>query len=120
MHYDELRKAREELTGPGGDFEIVEADVLGNRLRVYKNAPVSVREVWLSTAQFADRTYLIYQDERLTYAESHRIVNAVAAWLADQGVKPGDRVDGGKIAAIGDSSLSYVKSGRNRVLKVPN
>ncbi|MCA8868736.1 MAG: hypothetical protein KDA67_08810 [Rhodobacteraceae bacterium] len=35
-------------------------------------------------------------------------------------VKPGDRVDGGKIAAIGDSSLSYVKSGRNRVLKVPN
>ena len=92
MHYDELRKAREELTGPGGDFEIVEADVLGNRLRVYKNAPASVREVWLSTAQFADRTYLIYQDERLTYAESHRIVNAVAAWLADQGVKPGDRV----------------------------
>ena len=44
----------------------------------------------------------------------------IAAWLADQGVKPGDRVDGGKIAAIGDSSLSYVKSGRNRVLKVPN
>ena len=30
------------------------------------------------------------------------------------------KVDGGKIAAIGDSSLSYVKSGRNRVLKVPN
>ena len=25
MHYDELLKAREELTGPGGDFEIVEA-----------------------------------------------------------------------------------------------
>ena len=68
MHYDELLKAREELTGPGGDFEIVEAEVLGNRLRVYKNAPASVREVWLSTAQFADRTYLIYQDERLTYA----------------------------------------------------
>jgi len=34
-------------------------------------------------------------------------------------VKIGDRVDGGKVAAIGIDSLSYVKSGRNRVLKVP-
>jgi len=92
MHYTELLKAREELTGPGGEFEIVEAEVLGNRLRVYKNAPPSVREVWLSTLQFADRDYLVYQDERWTYAEAHREVAAAAAWLFDQGVKPGDRV----------------------------
>lgn len=92
MHYAELLKARNELTGPGGAFEIVEADVLGNRLRIYKNAPASVRDVWLSTLQFAERPYLIYQDERLTYAQAHEQVNAVAAWLAAQGVKPGDRV----------------------------
>jgi len=35
-------------------------------------------------------------------------------------VKIGDRVEGGQIAAINTSSLSYVKSGRNRVLKIPN
>jgi len=92
MHYTELLKAREELTGPGGEFEIVEAEVLGNRLRVYKNAPPSVREVWLSTLPFADRDYLVYQDERWTYADAHREVAAAAAWLFDQGVKPGDRV----------------------------
>ncbi|MBA3068758.1 MAG: acyl--CoA ligase [Hyphomonas sp.] len=92
MHYAELLKAREELTGPGGAFEIVEADVLGNRLRIFKNAPPSVREAWLSTLQFADRPYLIYADERLTYADAHTQVNAVAAWLASRGVKPGDRV----------------------------
>jgi len=92
MHYAELLKAREELTGPGGAFEIVEADVLGNRLRTYKNAPASVREVWLDTAQFSDRTYLIYEDERITYEQAHRQVNSVAAWLAAQGVRPGDRV----------------------------
>lgn len=34
-------------------------------------------------------------------------------------VKIGDRVDGGRVAAIGTASLSYVKSGRNRVLKIP-
>ncbi|KCZ66260.1 AMP-dependent synthetase [Hyphomonas sp. L-53-1-40] len=92
MHYTELLKAREELTGPGGEFEIVEAEVLGNRLRVYKNAPPSVREVWMSTLQFPERDYLVYQDERWTYADAHRDVASAAAWMFDQGVKPGDRV----------------------------
>ncbi len=92
MHYAELLKAREELTGPGGAFEIVEADVLGNRIRTFKNAPPSVREVWLSTLQFAERPYLVYQDERLTYGQAHEIVNSTANWLLSQGVKPGDRV----------------------------
>lgn len=92
MHYAELQKAREELTGPGGLFEVTEADVLGNRIRVYKNAPPSIREVWLSTRQFAERPYLIYEDERLTYADAHAQVSAVASWLFAQGVKPGDRV----------------------------
>src|SRR3990167_1797543 len=92
MHYAELLKAREELTGPGGAFEIAEADVLGNRLRIFKNAPATVREFWLSTVQFADRPYLVYGEERLTYGAAHKQVNAVAAWLAAAGVKPGDRV----------------------------
>ena len=92
MHYAELKQARAELTGPGGLFEITEAEVLGNRIRVFKNAPPSIREVWLSTLQFADRRYLVYGDERLTYAEAHQRVNAVAAWLAAQGVRSGDRV----------------------------
>ncbi len=92
MHYAELRRAREELTGPGGPFEIVEEDILGHRLRSYKNAPPSVREFWLSTAAFGERIYLVYEDERLTYAQSHAIVAAVASWLVEQGVQPGDRV----------------------------
>lgn len=92
MYYSELRQVRDELTGPGGPFEIIQADILGNRIRTYKNAPPSVREVWLSTVVFAERPYLIYQDERMTYAEAHAQVNAIAAWMAEQGVKPGDRV----------------------------
>tara|TARA_R110000764_G_scaffold24883_9_gene59929 strand:+ start:12779 stop:14476 length:1698 start_codon:yes stop_codon:yes gene_type:complete len=92
MHYKELLKARDELTGSGGPFEITETDVLGNRIRIYKNAPLSVREVWLSTIEFSERPYLVYGEERLTYGEAHERVNAVAAWLSAQGVKPGDRV----------------------------
>lgn len=92
MHYAELLAARHELTGPGGAFEIVEVPVRGQLLRSYKNAPASVRDVWLATAAFADNTYLVYQDERLTYREAHQRVDAVAAWLWSQGVRPGDRV----------------------------
>jgi long-chain acyl-CoA synthetase len=92
VHYAELKQAREELTGPGGAFEIVRADVLGRQVRTYRNAPGSVRDMWLATAAFAERTYLVYHDERLSYAEAHQQVNAVAAWLWAQGVRPGDRV----------------------------
>ena len=92
MHYAELSKARDELTGPGGAFEIVLAEVNGTRVRTFGNALPNVRALWLSTLQFADRPYLIYGQERLSYAEAHVQVNAVAAWLAAQGVVPGDRV----------------------------
>ncbi len=34
-------------------------------------------------------------------------------------VKVGDRLDGGRVAAIGDSELRYTKSGRNLTLKMP-
>ncbi|WP_374655804.1 class I adenylate-forming enzyme family protein [Phenylobacterium sp.] len=92
MHYRELKQAWAELTGAGAPFEVVEIPVRGNMIRTFKNAPPSVRELWLSTAQFADRDYLVYQDDRLTYAEAHAQVNAIAAWLFEQGVQPGDRV----------------------------
>ena len=92
MHYAELRQAREELTGPGGQFEIIEQEILGNRIKTFKNQPPSVREFWLSTAAWGDRPYLIYEGEMLTYAEAHAQANALAAWLMAQGIAPGDRV----------------------------
>jgi len=92
MHYAELRAVREELTGPGGQFEVIEQEILGNRIKTFKAAPPSIREFWLSTAAWGDRPYLIYEGEVLSYAQAHAHVNALAAWLAAQGVKPGDRV----------------------------
>jgi long-chain acyl-CoA synthetase len=92
MHYAELKKAWAELTAPGAPFETVRIDVRGASILTYKNAPPSLRELWLSSAQFADRDYIVYEDERLTYKQAHAQVNAVAGWLARQGVVPGDRV----------------------------
>jgi len=91
VHYKELRKAWSELTAPGAPFEIQPVEVRGVNLRAYKNAPPNIRALWLSTAAYGEREYLVYQDERITYAQAHAQVNAIAAWLWDQGVRPGDR-----------------------------
>ena len=64
----------------------------GVKLRTYKNAPPSIRELWLSTAAYGDRDYMVYLDERITYAEAHAQAAAIANWLQREGVKPGDRV----------------------------
>ncbi|MBS0360460.1 MAG: acyl--CoA ligase [Proteobacteria bacterium] len=92
MHYAELNKAWTALTAAGAPFEIAEIEVRGATLKSFKNAPPNVRALWLSTAQFADRDYLVYGDERITYAEAHRQVASIANWLLAHGVKSGDRV----------------------------
>ena len=90
--YQDYKAAWAQLTAPGADFEVVTANVRGNDIRTYANAPESLRDVWLSTTAFADRDYLVYNDERLTYGEAHQRVASAANWLIAQGVKPGDRV----------------------------
>ncbi len=92
MHYPELKQAWADLTAPGAPFEIEVKSVRGSPIRCFKNAPPSIRSLWLSTAAFADRDYIVYLDERLTYAQAHAKVASIANWLAAQGVVSGDRV----------------------------
>jgi long-chain acyl-CoA synthetase len=73
-------------------FEIVEVDVRGTPTRVFKNAPPSLRAVWLASAAHGDKPFLVYEDERYSFVEAHRIVNALAQRLCTYGVVPGDRV----------------------------
>ena len=90
--YDQLREVWAELTAPGAPFEVTDVEVRGVTLKTYATAPPSLRELWLSSNQFAERDYLVYEDERWTYAEAHRDVASVASWLYAQGVRPGDHV----------------------------
>lgn len=90
--YDKYKAAWAQLTAPGADFEIATVNVRGVDIRTYANAPANLRDVWLSTQAFAERDYLIYEGERLTYAQTHQRVASLANWLIQQGVKPGDRV----------------------------
>ena len=80
------------LTAPGSPFEIAEADVWGERIRVYPNAPRSLRAVWESTSQHGDIPFLVYHDERITFTQAHADVRRLAHRLQAAGVTKGDRV----------------------------
>jgi long-chain acyl-CoA synthetase len=90
--YAELARVRAELCAEGQAFELKNIEINGITVRSWKNAAANLRDFWLSTAGHGDATYLVYDDERWTYAESHEQVSRIARWLTDNGVKPGDRV----------------------------
>jgi long-chain acyl-CoA synthetase len=92
MHYQALKEVWGALTAEGAPFEVVNVEVGGTPVRAFKAAPPNVRALWLSTLPFAERDYLVYQDERITYGEAHKRVASIAAWMLAQGVEPGDRV----------------------------
>ena len=73
-------------------FEIQTVDIRGVPTKVFVNAPPSLRAIWEMSAAFADNVYLVYEDERITFADAHRGVRSVVRWLLEQGVQQGDRV----------------------------
>lgn len=90
---EEYAAAWEELTAPGAQFAMSEIEVRGVPIRVFDAAPPSMRFVWELAALHGDKDYIVFEDERLTYAEADAIVKALAHHLVDvHGVGSGDRV----------------------------
>jgi long-chain acyl-CoA synthetase len=88
-----LQDAIKALTAEGATYEMVEENVLGQRLRCFKNVPPTLRAMWESAARFGEREYMVYEDDRLTYAQAQARTAALASWLVrEAGVKKGDRV----------------------------
>ena len=48
--------------------------------------------IWAASAEHDDKGYLVYEDERLTYAQVHERVDALCAHLASAGIGHGGRV----------------------------
>ncbi len=87
------REVREQLCGPGGPFEIVEAEVLGEKMQVIKNHMGSLREMLQQSALHGDKEYIVHGDQRITYADHYRRVASVARALEERyGIGKGDRV----------------------------
>jgi long-chain acyl-CoA synthetase len=89
LPYDE---AVARVTAPGERFELDRIAIGGNEVSIFTNAPRSLREIFASSRQ-RDGVFLVYEDERWTFADVMRHVDALGALLVDRyGVQKGDRV----------------------------
>ncbi len=87
-----IARAHALLTAPGTRFEMEEASIRGIKTRVWKNAPPTLRELFLVARSYGEREFLVSDDERVTYEGFARASLAVAAELRRQGVAKGERV----------------------------
>ncbi|MFZ3008203.1 MAG: class I adenylate-forming enzyme family protein [Phenylobacterium sp.] len=87
-----IQEAHAQLTAPGQRFEMEAAVIGGVVTRTWKNAPPTLRDVFLNGRAFGAREFLINDDERVTYEAYARATITLAHRLAADGVRKGDRV----------------------------
>lgn len=87
-----VAQAHAALTAPGAPFEMAEAVIRGQTLRVWKNAPPTLRDVFLAGRAFGDRTFVVLDDDRVSFEAFARATLALAKRLQEEGVVKGDRV----------------------------
>jgi long-chain acyl-CoA synthetase len=88
-----LAEATATLTAPGQAFEMEELDIRGIATRTWKSAPSTLRSVLELSALHGDKDFLVYEDERITFAEHFGTVAGLARALAERfGIVKGDRV----------------------------
>jgi long-chain acyl-CoA synthetase len=87
-----IAEAHAQLTGPGGRFEIAEVPIRGHVTKVWKNAPPTLRDVFLNARTYPDREFLVYEGDRATFESFARATAALADRLVQDGVRKGDRV----------------------------
>ena len=80
------------LCAPGQPFEMEMVDIDGVATRVWKNAHPSLAALAEHARGHGDSEFLIFEDERVTYANWYRAVAALAVELQKMGVAKGDRV----------------------------
>lgn len=90
LSYDE---AAARVTAPGERFETTEIDIDGGPQTVFANAPATLRDLFDLSRFHADAEFLVYEDERYSFAEVHARADGLAAALQTRyGLKKGDRV----------------------------
>ncbi len=87
-----IERAHALLAQPGSVFELGDAEIRGVRLKIWKNAPPTLREVFALSAMFGSCEHLVHEDERITIAAFRAAAAKLARQFVADGVKPGDRV----------------------------
>nr|MBA3654484.1 AMP-binding protein [Actinomycetota bacterium] len=86
----------QQLTGPGGPFEVARDTVRGIEMKVYKERMQSLRDLFPLAEMRGDgegATHIVYGDRRIGFAQFTGAANRVSAALAARhGIGRGDRV----------------------------
>lgn len=92
----DLEKLKEIATGmlaPESQFAIETAEIDGVELRVFSKAPRNLGAVYDLARNVADETFLVYLDERHTFAETLDMARRLARALREEyQVRKGDRI----------------------------
>ncbi|MBO6503371.1 MAG: acyl--CoA ligase [Kordiimonadaceae bacterium] len=81
------------LTADGMPFATKTEDVKGVEQTVFANQPATLKDVFMLFLAHADKEYMVYQGERITFAETLAKASQLSQALVDDfGVKKGDRV----------------------------
>jgi long-chain acyl-CoA synthetase len=82
-----------QVTGAGERFETVESVIGATTYVTFKHAPDSLRDMLAPARARGEDTFLVYEDERWSFADVMTSVDALGAALAGRyGVTKGDRV----------------------------
>lgn len=82
-----------ELTAPNAPLAMEVQVIRGVPTRCWKNIPSTVPALLEFCARFDERDYIVYEDERFTYAEIFARTRRLAAHLQQScGIRKGDRV----------------------------
>jgi acyl-CoA synthetase (AMP-forming)/AMP-acid ligase II len=83
----------DKLTAPGAPFEFDDIEVNGVPCRVFKNTPAHLSTLYENLDAFADKTFVVYEGRRLTYAEVAAQAATLARHMRDEyGIGRGSRV----------------------------
>ncbi len=87
-----VSQVQDLLCAPGMPFEMEQAEIRGVPTRVWKNAMPSLAALARHSRTHGDATFLIYEDERVSFVGWFRAAAKLAAHLQAQGVGKGDCV----------------------------
>ena len=83
-------EALAQLTAPGEPYELVRETQGGYEVRVFKNAPATLGDLFADSR--SDLPFFVYDDERYSYEEAHQAACRIGRLLVDRyGIGKGDR-----------------------------
>ncbi len=90
---EKLRDIVAKHKSPGAPLETHSEIINGQKFEVFSNAPHNLGELYDLALQDADKTFLVYLEDRHTFQKVHDMARSLARVLIERyGMEPGDRI----------------------------